>query len=353
MKCAVSAPGRICLFGEHQDYFGFPVVASAIDLRATIESSTRTDRLVHLQLSDLDQQFTYDLDGLPEPNPRDYWLIALHLAKREGWLPEWGWNAHVASQIPMRAGASSSSALLVAWCALIAERRGMSWRREWVARAAWRAEVEWFDEPGGMMDQTVCALGGTQSITFDPEFEATLLSEPSGCWVLFDSHQAKDTLGVLARAKDRRLELLQEWEDHGQSNWNVRPPFFPSHWDTEDQRLMMTTLENRRISEEGTTALAQKNPVLERIGRLLVAHHQWLSKGIAVSTPRIDGILASAHSAGALGGKINGSGGGGTGFVLCHPEHLEDVMSAITNAHGAPIPIALGAEGVRLEDSIN
>ena len=141
MKCSVSAPGRICLFGEHQDYLGFPVVASAIDLRATIESSTRTDRLVHLHLADLDQQFTYDLDCLPEPKPRDYWLIGLHLAKREGWLPEWGWNAHVASEIPMRAGASSSSALLVAWCALMAERSGMSWQKEWVARSAWRAEV--------------------------------------------------------------------------------------------------------------------------------------------------------------------------------------------------------------------
>ena len=353
MKCSVSAPGRICLFGEHQDYLGFPVVASAIDLRATIESSTRTDRLVHLHLADLDQQFTYDLDCLPEPKPREYWLIGLHLAKREGWLPEWGWNAHVASEIPMRAGASSSSALLVAWCALMAERSGMSWQKEWVARSAWRAEVEWFDEPGGMMDQTVCALGGTQSIAFNPEFETTLLSEPPGCWVLFDSHQAKDTLGVLARAKDRRLELLQEWEDQGQSNWNLRPPFFPSHWNAEDQRLMMTTLENRRISAEGTKELAQKDPDLEGIGKLLLAHHHWLSKGIEVSTPRIDGILASAHAAGALGGKINGSGGGGTGFVLCHSKHLAAVIAAISNGQGQAIPIALGAEGVRLEHPKN
>ena len=116
---------------------------------------------------------------------------------------------------------------------------------------------------------------------------------------------------------------------------------------------MMTTLENRRISAEGTKALAQKEPVLEGVGKLLLAHHHWLSKGIEVSTPRIDDILAGAHAAGALGGKINGSGGGGTGFVLCHPEHLECVIAAITDAHGEPIPIALGAEGVRLEHSIN
>nr|MDO8116777.1 galactokinase family protein [Candidatus Sigynarchaeota archaeon] len=26
------APGRICLFGEHQDYLNFPVIAASIDL---------------------------------------------------------------------------------------------------------------------------------------------------------------------------------------------------------------------------------------------------------------------------------------------------------------------------------
>ena len=28
-EIAVSSPGRICLFGEHQDYLGLPVIAAA------------------------------------------------------------------------------------------------------------------------------------------------------------------------------------------------------------------------------------------------------------------------------------------------------------------------------------
>ncbi len=28
----VTAPGRICLFGEHQDFLGLPVIACAIEL---------------------------------------------------------------------------------------------------------------------------------------------------------------------------------------------------------------------------------------------------------------------------------------------------------------------------------
>jgi galactokinase len=43
----ISTPGRICLFGEHQDYLGLPVIAMAISLRATIRGDKRTDKKSH------------------------------------------------------------------------------------------------------------------------------------------------------------------------------------------------------------------------------------------------------------------------------------------------------------------
>ena len=36
----VTAPGRICLFGEHQDFLGLPVIACAIDLAMEIVVNT-------------------------------------------------------------------------------------------------------------------------------------------------------------------------------------------------------------------------------------------------------------------------------------------------------------------------
>ena len=32
----ITTPGRICLFGEHSDYLGLPIIAMAISLRAKI-----------------------------------------------------------------------------------------------------------------------------------------------------------------------------------------------------------------------------------------------------------------------------------------------------------------------------
>ena len=35
-KTMVSVPGRMCLFGAHQDYLKLPVITAAIDLRVAI-----------------------------------------------------------------------------------------------------------------------------------------------------------------------------------------------------------------------------------------------------------------------------------------------------------------------------
>ena len=37
-KIIAEAPGRVCLFGDHQDYLELPVIASAIDRFITIEA---------------------------------------------------------------------------------------------------------------------------------------------------------------------------------------------------------------------------------------------------------------------------------------------------------------------------
>ena len=346
MIVSASAPGRICLFGEHQDYFGLPVAAAAIDLRGHIVSGSRPDRTVELHLLDLDEVHTWDLDALPEPGPRGYWLAALQVARREGWLPESGWRAEVRSVIPQQAGASSSSALTAAWCALIAARSGREVDPQWVAHATWRVEVEFFDEPGGMMDQVMCAMGGVRSVHFQPGFQTHSLPCPPGHWLLIDSEQPKDTLGILARAKHQRLALLESW---GASLHGAQFPDRPLGWSANAHRLMDATIGIQRVSEEGSTVLEQGNATVEALGSLLTAHHRWLSEGIEVSTVRVDALLQQAAQLGACGGKINGSGGGGTAFAVFPEGKREAAMEAFRAAGVRVIPISLGAEGVRVE----
>ena len=48
----VSTPSRICLFGEHQDYLGLEVIASAINLRFSTKAEKRSDDLLKIRIRD-------------------------------------------------------------------------------------------------------------------------------------------------------------------------------------------------------------------------------------------------------------------------------------------------------------
>ena len=69
----VSSPGRICLFGEHQDYLGLPVIAASISLRVTIEGQPREDMTVTVDLPDINGEETFSMEGdLPYTKEADY-----------------------------------------------------------------------------------------------------------------------------------------------------------------------------------------------------------------------------------------------------------------------------------------
>ena len=81
------------------------------------------------------------------------------------------------------------------------------------------------------------------------------------------------------------------------------------------------------------TELNKQNLNRNLIGKLLYQHHQVLDELLKVSTPKINTMLDAAMSAGALGGKINGSGGGGCMFAYA-PENPKKIVKAIESTGG-------------------
>ena len=74
-------------------------------------------------------------------------------------------------------------------------------------------------------------------------------------------------------------------------------------------------------------------PELALIGALLNEHHAVLRDVLKISTPKIEAMLDASLDAGALGGKINGSGGGGCMFAYA-PKNAEIVAEAIEKVGG-------------------
>ena len=334
---SVSAPGRICLFGEHQDYLGLPVIACAISMRLRISGSRRGDDLVRIDLPDIDSEESFEIGGgeLEYKAERDYFRSGYNVLLREGFTFSSGFDCVVSGEIPINAGTSSSSALVVAWLDFLARMsdQATALEPERIAALAYAAEVGEFGEHGGMMDQYTISLGRAITLSSWPEVSAGRIDGDFGAFVLGDSGQPKDTQGILARVRggvegivEKIHVVYPEFSLHEIQFDELREY---SHLLDGPQRGLLTgTVRNRDIMGEALELLSSKPLDHERLGQMLTEHHAILRDVLGISTPKIDSMLAAALGAGATGGKINGSGGGGCMFAYA-PDNPEDVLEAV------------------------
>lgn len=340
----VSSPGRICLFGEHQDYLGLDVIASAISLRFHVEGCPRPDSRFHISLPDTGEEDGFVPESeLPYLKPRDYLRSAVNILLRLGARFRQGWEITMHGEIPINAGTSSSSAMVVAWTGFLLEacaRVDLAPAPEAVAELAHRAEVLEFREPGGMMDHYTSALGGTVWIQFAGGLKITRLPSPPGTFVLGDSLEKKDTTGTLGSVRERvtrGLEILRK-ENPGLNLASVSEQEILNlsrNLPPEIRKPLHGAVLNRMLTAEGLKIFQAPDFDPMEFGRLLTEQQTVLRELVGISTPKIDRLLKSALENGALGGKINGSGGGGCMFAYA-PEDPEAVARAIEQAGGRP-----------------
>lgn len=341
MSFAVSAPGRICLFGEHQDYLGLPVIAAAINLRMEMKASTISSPKFHIDMPDIGQQLTMANEGKPlnYQSNRDYFRSVYNVLLAEGLSWPGGLEVVLRSRIPINAGTSSSAAMVLCWTQLLLLAAGDPRSKDpnFIASTAHRAEVLEFSEPCGMMDQFSCSFGNVIHLeTKTARVES--LTPALGNFVLGDSGHPKDTVGVISQLKDVALQaitLLQAQMPHFQLHQStieeVQP--FLDRLPLRHREVLEANLIDRDLLRQALPILRNPQPDHQRFGQLLLQHHLQLSSKKQTSTPKIDAMISAAMKAGALGGKINGSGGGGCMFAYA-PDNAESVANAIRRVGG-------------------
>ena len=113
-KIISEAPGRICLFGDHQDYLSLPVIACSIDRFMRLEAEENNSKFFEIIFSDLDQRIRIPLkNNLRNINKGDYLKAALKVLERRNVIPTKGYRILINSNIPINSGLSSSSALTI------------------------------------------------------------------------------------------------------------------------------------------------------------------------------------------------------------------------------------------------
>jgi galactokinase len=353
----ISTPGRICLFGEHQDYLNLPVIPCAISLRISLEGKRRTDSNVRLDLHDINSTDTFSLDGsLTYVAARDYFRSALNVMRREGYSFSKGFDCEVRGKIPINAGTSSSSALVVTWINFLARMsdQNVELQSDEIARLAHRAEVLEFNEPGGMMDQYSTAMGGALFIEFYPKLTVQRLPIKLSSFVLGDSGEPKDTKFILSHVKNQVVTIskriaLQHRKFSLQNVSSENLEWYLNNLDEEQANLIRGTIHNRDTTREALKLFLQPKFDERKFGDLLNYHQSILRDVLKISTPKINQLLDAALNEGAYGGKINGSGGGGCMFVYA-PENIANIVEAINRAGGKAYIVHVD-EGTKVETS--
>ncbi len=354
----ISTPGRICLFGEHQDYLGLPVIAAAISRTVSLEGSQSNDNQVVINLPDIQksEQFTL-LIPMVYDQKRDYYKSAFNVLAKQGFQFTKGIKASLTSTIPINAGTSSSSAILVAWIHLLTQLADnpQTLSRQKIAELAYEAEVVEFNEAGGMMDQYSTAVGNLIYLESDPVIKIDFLTPKFGTFVLGNSGDPKDTQGILAHTKFGMLAVIEKIKkiNPGFSLHTTSDLAIVEYKDllSKDQyNLLKGNVSDRDILREALTLLKAEHLDNERFGELLNLHQVNLREAKKISTPKIDRMITAALNAGALGAKINGSGGGGCMFAYA-PNNPEAVKEAIESEGGEAFIITIN-EGTKMIDDL-
>jgi galactokinase len=337
----ISTAGRICFFGEHQDYLGLPVIAAAISRRIAINGSKRTDNLIVIDMPDIGHTEQISLtDVFPYKKERDYFRSIIHVLKKRGFAFSVGFDCEIQGNIPINSGTSSSSALNVSWANFLVRMADnpAELSTKTLGEIAYEAEVLEFGEPGGMMDQYSTAIGNVIYLESVPEIRVEALQPNLGTFVLGDSQQPKDTLGILARCR-YGMEAIIEKVKQFDPTFSIfttsaeKSPEYKAILTADEWGLFNANVSDRDILRAGKIILSQKNVDNQAFGQLLYAHHQNLRDYKKTSTTKIDRMIEAALTAGALGAKINGSGGGGCMYAYA-PTNAKAVAEAIEREGG-------------------
>ncbi len=350
----IKAPGRICLFGEHQDYLSYPVIAMAISKYIYLEAKKISEPKFLISLPDVKDSIEIRLNNrkLEYISKRDYLRSGYNHFLRMGINFSHGYDIKITGDIPINAGVASSSALVMAWLYFLNTIGGSPLSDEVaLASQGYNTEVREFGEAGGKMDFFSSAYGNIIYLdSSEPKYLVKQYNLSLDGFVLGDSLEKKDTVDDLIRIKTISLdafealkEILPEFDQFTTKLADLEE--YLQNLNKKHQKIVVGQLKNRDLTQNAKKLISyyfnrsnksEKDKLIfyQELGNLLHEHHQQLDTNVGISTKKINIMLSECMDKGAFGGKINGSGFGGTMFALTLPGKESKFAKAIENAGG-------------------
>jgi D-glycero-alpha-D-manno-heptose-7-phosphate kinase len=296
-----STPLRISFFGGGTDYpiwyrqFGGSVLSTTIDKSCFITCRWLPPFFeYHSRVSYTKVENVSENSLIQHPSVR---ACLQHLGIRDGI------EVHHIADLPARSGLGTSSAFTVGLLLGLYALKNQMRDKHALASEAIHVEQELLQEAVGAQDQVSAAYGGFNRINFDTdgtiEVKRTLTS-PNRLAEL-EQHLALYFTGFSRFASEIAQEQLKM---------------------TPHKKQELDTM--LQLVDEAEAIIASPNRSLDEFGRLL--DESWKIKRTLtqkISNASIDEIYEAGLSAGALGGKLLGAGGGGFMLFFIPPEKRE------------------------------
>jgi D-glycero-alpha-D-manno-heptose-7-phosphate kinase len=210
-----------------------------------------------------------------------------------------GVEIHHDGDLPARSGMGSSSSFTVGLLHALYALKGQMPSKQQLANESIYLEQERLKETVGSQDQVLAAYGGFNHVTFFPNGE------------------------ISVRPITIRTERLQELNSHLMLFYTgierTASTVAESYVNDIESRKRHLRIMKDLVDE--SISILNSNQNITEFGNLL--REMWQAKrnlSSQVSNPQVDNLYAEAISAGAIGGKLTGAGGGGFLLLFVPPD---------------------------------
>ncbi len=310
------APMRIGLAGGGTDVDPYASERGGYVFNTTINKyaySTlrpRRDKKINVT-SEYYGRFSAPLDGGPLPLDGNMDLIK---AVTNYFTPSKGFDMTIRSDVPAGSGLGGSSTMIVSMIAAISRWLDVDMSKMEMAQLAFHLEREVIGLKGGCQDQYAAVFGGFNSLKIDKSgvnvlpahIDPDIINELQCRSVMAFTGTTHDSAAIIeTQQKAYKAGSNEEALDH-----------------TKDVAISLRS--------------ALRHGDIDDCGELLAEAWDYKKKfSGSITNPQIDTLYNAATSAGAIGGKVSGAGGGGFMYFICSFDKKTKVAKALTQAGAA------------------
>jgi D-glycero-alpha-D-manno-heptose-7-phosphate kinase len=301
-------PLRVSFLGggtDYPEYFsrhGGATLGTAINKYVYITVTRLTEFFDHrIRASYSRHELCKSIDELQHPSVRE----CLRFMGISG-----GLEISIVSDLPARTGLGSSSSFTVGLLNALHAFKGEVVGRETLAAEAVHVERNLIVERVGLQDQYTCACGGLVKLEFQGENVVTVNPVP--------------VPGARLAALEQRMMIFYTGQQRT-AHEILETQIARTSSGAIDQSLQRM----HGLVDRGVQVLSSDRDLGE-FGELL--DEAWVLKrqfSSAVSNPLVDDAYSRARTAGAVGGKLLGAGGGGFLLLYVEPARQEAVLRTL------------------------